>query len=857
MPSTSASNSDKGAVLLIILLLWLLLGPDDPADAISIGDLASRRLATEFAALKVLNSSRWGDFTPTIDQGTHQQEKEKVENEEKDGQERNKEGGEVEAPGFLNLTGFRKEDNYAWEMLDEFRQGCLRNSRHAMPSVGGKGLWEGGQEEAVWQNISGYVAGTWVKRDMPLLRTRISYDLDKIAPGITWSGKDGGEWERNVTGREGRIKVRLHDKDSTKLLQGADVNQEVNQAWVTVTMEDVEGSGTMWDTRMHGVHWRKQGALLLTTTSEKFDGIFALPHLVPEEAFFESSQALLNRTIGKRLKEKSNYLFYDARNPWTAEDEDANVYSPSPHCEYVMYLQIYPPDRQRLNMASFDPEKETMAGVVRDIEGELQWPLGAPIRGVPELQMSALLYSPDCSFFLETKGPPKYTPVDGRHLTGMKAEVLRSSLNLCILSYAIIFLGQVYLLKRQMRETSTPSTMGRVSFYTGSIMLLADGLIVSSVMIFMLSSDSSLQSLALMFSAFMSMLVGGAFLYKIFEVQLPDRTRRQRQQNSSADTPGRTTTPASANDVGLPRPVTARPPRIDSLPVIIPSDQDLSAELESTSNAVSAGPANRPDTTPSLPETELTFSTVIGRFILTGSSILFVLIFSTTWPKAYRSLLINVVVFVYLSLWVPQIYRNVLRNCRRALSWRFVIGQSILRLIPIAYLYCRDDNVLFVQTDRRAFLVLAAWVWIQLWVLASQDVLGPRIGVPRSWTPDAWDYHPILREDNLEAGRLPIGLAADEPGSPSQRLPGRAAAEDKDKRSNVRVIDCAICREDLEVQVVRAGEEDPTAGGVAGVFSRRSYMVTPCRHIFHSKCLEGWLRFRLQCPICREDLPPL
>ena len=54
--------------------------------------------------------------------------------------------------------------------------------------------------------------------------------------------------------------------------------------------------------------------------------------------------------------------------------------------------------------------------------------------------------------------------------------------------------------------------------------------------------------------------------------------------------------------------------------------------------------------------------------------------------------------------------------------------------------------------------------------------------------------------------------------------------------------------------VLSAGEEE---GRVANVFARRLYMVTPCRHIFHTACLEGWMRFRLQCPICREELPPI
>jgi hypothetical protein len=65
--------------------------------------------------------------------------------------------------------------------------------------------------------------------------------------------------------------------------------------------------------------------------------------------------------------------------------------------------------------------------------------------------------------------------------------------------------------------------------------------------------------------------------------------------------------------------------------------------------------------------------------------------------------------------------------------------------------------------------------------------------------------------------------------------------------------------QDLEVPIVEAGGSaaDASLGGSAGLLARRMYMVTPCRHIFHSACLEGWMKYRLQCPICRETLPPL
>lgn len=54
----------------------------------------------------------------------------------------------------------------------------------------------------------------------------------------------------------------------------------------------------------------------------------------------------------------------------------------------------------------------------------------------------------------------------------------------------------------------------------------------------------------------------------------------------------------------------------------------------------------------------------------------------------------------------------------------------------------------------------------------------------------------------------------------------------------------------VEVPTISSENEAGRSGGV-GLLGRRGYMVTPCKHVFHSNCLEGWMRFRLQCPICR------
>ncbi|RGP62190.1 hypothetical protein FSPOR_9499 [Fusarium sporotrichioides] len=826
-------------ILFIIFVIWVIFPDSDySSQSLSLSDLPQERLEHFQDALEVLNSSRWGDFTPAPEKGSNVKS------------------------SFLNITGFRAQDNLTWGDLKKFRERSLAFSRHAVPPVGGHSLWDAGQGEPMWMNVSGTVHGEWVKLKGSIPRGYDSYNLSKTAPDLDWIG-DHASWARNITGRTGRMMLRLEGNKTVSEYEqlpaqsGAPVaGGLVRSVRGTTTIEDTYGSGHEWEMRLWGVHWPRQGVVLMTTTSEKFEGIFALPHLTPSEDFFQSSQKLLNESIARTIARKKDNIYADQTVPWTSDLENP-LYNnnPSPHCEYIMYAQVYPPSRSHFNLESEESSKEVLQSLIGSIESELQSPVGAPIPKVPKLQMSVVIYSPDCGFFLESKGPPDFGPGEAQHLTGMKLEVQVYQVKAWILVFAVIMFAQVYLLKNQMRESCTPSTMGRVSFWTITIMLTVDGMIFTAAGTWVSSAGSTfLPTLALLLAVFLSMTVGGSFLSKIHEVQIPEaRPRRERDQNAgnSGNDSNTTVSPTTrSNTAGsaplLPDPVTARQ-LVTPQPVIVPSDQDIDAEIAASAAAVpGATTAQRREEPP------LSFQNIIGRIILTSLCIIFLAISSATWYPNLRSIFLNVCVLVYLSLWIPQIHRNIRRNCRRALAWPFVVGQSILRLLPIAYFWTKEDNFLYARSDRHAFLVFCAWVWIQLVILAAQDIIGPRFGVPAGWAPDAWDYHPLLREDGLEAGGLPIGLVADDtPGIERARSSGDNGSK---KQTATRSIDCAICREILEVPVLTAEDEDT---GVAGVFARRLYMVTPCRHIFHSGCLEGWMRFRLQCPICREELPPL
>ncbi|KAH8803175.1 RING finger ubiquitin ligase-like protein [Xylogone sp. PMI_703] len=838
---------------LFMVIVFLIYIYSTPTTTIPPGfqnprDFLEERVNRTRHALDVLNTTRWGDFSPP-QQGIK----------------------DYNGARYLNLTGFREDDEFAWDRLDQFKKKSMKMSRDA------KGNWRGKPEDddtglvaRVWENVTGIVQGTWVRdTEGEVMRHRVN--LTAVAPGVEWAIWDDGPWSRNVTGREGKLTLRVDEKSGEHmdiyddLIEGHSMarwlTSSIREASATMTIQDDSSGGDGWEMRLHGVHWPRQGAILMTTTSEKFSGIFGLPHLSTSADYFTTGKKLLNITLGKAVEKLQHAAWIDQLNPWTSNpDAPGDVTMPIPHCEYVVYVQVHP-----LKM-------RVSGGGVHLIEQELRFPEGAPLPAIPKLQMSAVIYSPDCGFLLESKGPPRFSPIDGKHLVGLKEEVFLRGIQHWLLILAAVLFGQILLMKAQMKDASTPSTIGRISLYSMGIMVMADALLFACLSLLSATVPNIFPSALIgSFAALLSVALLVRFTGELYKAQEPERRERLRAEEAAraANRPSQPTpssvpiltaagalapnAPASGNTPIAPPPAT-------NIPVIIPSDQDIDAEIAEVAAATAPTPASLPAPVTALNQTTTTqtsssdFTSIYGRFVLALTFILFLSLSSFSWPSSLRTGYVYTLSFLYLSFWIPQIRRNIIRNCRKALLWKFVIGQSVLRLLPFAYFFLKRDNILFVETDWQAFTFLAAWVWIQIWIMAAQEILGPRWGIPKGWTEEGWDYHPILREDNVEGGGLPLGLVQ-APGSPAL---GRTRTGDKKKDAGVRSVDCAICMQVLEVPVVASGEDSAAAAAsVTNMLARRQYMVTPCRHIFHSHCLEGWMRFRLQCPICREQLPPL
>ncbi|KAF2161293.1 hypothetical protein M409DRAFT_28332 [Zasmidium cellare ATCC 36951] len=868
----------RGVVVPLIILAWIILSPEparNPAarfdDRPSLDDV----IAEEQRSLSVVQNSRWD---ATYGSSGH----------------------------TLNLTGFQPERGYAWDSLAGVKRRAREQLEYALGDWG-IGALDGKKDEPsptpLYSNATGYVRGKWKRSKLQEDTPTPQLNLTEFAPPGPF-GQPGipRRFERNITGDNGDITIRFNEKDlASPGPRSRQDNNNVTEMSVEMKITDSQ-SYDEWETQLRGVYFFDIGQAILTTTSDKFAGIFTLPHFALSETTFEEAKILLNESISNVIQRQADRRT-ELRNPWTTRAEGTgDMRFSGPECELVLYLQQLAPVASTQFSSAF----------ISFLESELRFPTGAVVPSAPDLRFSMLAFSPDCGYVLESKGPPDDFAQDNDHLTGPKMEVqyLHSRHHLMLFTLALGL--QLFLLMRQMREASTPSTRSRISFYTIAILALGDGFTTMTFLLISLFLTGLWVNLVgTGFLAFISVsFFGMRFLMDIWHVQAPERERRARAEveeeirreqafnaalqriraerdaarqpaetngnalnpanpvsNTTTTTPTESTpTPApqsttQPNVEGLPIPVTApRPVDTVATPVFMPSNQD---GLEPVAQPTAA---NQTNTNAAVAARMPSFASLYTRFYLLLLATLFLSLNATSWPAPARRIFFTFLGLLYLSFWIPQVHRNVQRNCRHALNWEFVLGQSLLRLTPFAYFYGYKHNVLFADVDFVGLSLLAVWVWVQVVVLVSQEIIGPRWFIRKTWAPPAYDYHPILREDE-EGATMPIGFsqaAADgsAPASPIQeRTPtspaARRASVAKDaKEKGKRVFDCAICMQDLEVPVVEAGASSD-AGLAGGLLARRTYMVTPCRHIFHSSCLEGWMKYRLQCPICRETLPPL
>lgn len=213
-------------VVLVVLLLFIFLTPDQPAQRRAFVDFESiqSRRDTE---LNVLINGSFGQLNPSSD-------------------------------SWLNLTGFREDDGYQWDMLAKVQQWSRNQFDAAWKGIDRtKGL-------PIYDQFSGEVRGDFiqVQPSNPAPRLNLT-TLDPKKDYMT------DLYDRNVTEQKGEMTLSLFDLHPVASHETSSIKADFS-----IWTESAPGNG--WQARLQGVHL-PSGQVIMTTSSSKFDSLFALP----------------------------------------------------------------------------------------------------------------------------------------------------------------------------------------------------------------------------------------------------------------------------------------------------------------------------------------------------------------------------------------------------------------------------------------------------------------------------------------------------------------------------------------------------------------------------------------------------
>ncbi|KAL0075034.1 hypothetical protein J3Q64DRAFT_1811683 [Phycomyces blakesleeanus] len=406
--------------------------------------------------------------------------------------------------------------------------------------------------------------------------------------------------------------------------------------------------------------------------------------MLPNNESMITTKKSLAQRIDEQIEKLEKMAEWNGQQLMDSEERSQTVPF---ECQFQLFGQLHPV-----------PENIKRSHLI-EYEKELEDPQGIRTIRPPPLELSSIMYAPNCGLSLATNG------------TGMKIETYYSK----AVSYAgmasFLAILQIFSLIHQMEFTPTPSSVTNVSYWTIVMQAIMDGYLC----LLHLTAGIVVDAVFIPFAAtafFNFVLVsvfGMRYLLVIWRIQRPEVVRTTR-----------------------PRPQPA--PRVE---------EEIEGETPPAVPA-NATPVREERSSPTYDVGTLYCKLYIS--LLVG---LFLFYHTATSSAFVQNIVIAIVGLAFYSFWIPQSIRSISRGCRRPLSPKYVVGMSISRLAIPLYFYGCPENVLAHKTT--------PWIWalvvymaFQVLILFLQDLLGPRFFVPERFLPQTYNYHPILATEDEE-----------------------------------------------------------------------------------------------------------
>ena len=195
-------------------------------------------------------------------------------------------------------------------------------------------------------------------------------------------------------------------------------------------------------------------------------------------------------------------------------------------------------------------------------------------------------------------------------------------------------------------------------------------------------------------------------------------------------------------------------------------------------------------------------------------------------------------IFLIGSTWIGQIIYSARKGTKPPMSYSYILSASFSKISICFYLKAYKNNIFGYRPNYLKTFIVISIIIIEAFVLMVQKFFGAKFIIPKKFRVQGHNYY---------------------------RTANEISAEEKE-------VECVICLDKLKN--LNNNDEDYFGDNISGNMISRylrryleylkkksenkgDYMITPCHHLFHKRCLEHWLNVKNQCPYCRQQIPPI
>lgn len=200
--------------------------------------------------------------------------------------------------------------------------------------------------------------------------------------------------------------------------------------------------------------------------------------------------------------------------------------------------------------------------------------------------------------------------------------------------------------------------------------------------------------------------------------------------------------------------------------------------------------------------------------------------------------------FLFFSSWFFQIEHSIRKGTRPPMSYHYIISSTIAKIFFPIYLKSNPYNIFELKPSYYKTWIVVLTVLIEICIIFLQKNYGSRFLIPNYFQcNDQYNYYYDDISIEKHISKNPdciICLGALKFTDENQELEKKIIQDNQDT-----ILFLILNKIKQMIDIFK------------NYFRKKTYMITPCDHIFHRICLEKWLEFKNVCPYCKQNIPSL